>query len=214
VTGSPFRAVRGGLVAAHPVAGLPPATLPVADRAAARNLAAHRAREYLAARVLLRWLLRAIGGAAAAGADLAFRPRGQPYLVQWPDLGVSISHSDGWVAAAVLPGGRIGVDVQTPVDADARMLARCCTASAWRALAALPGADRAGEFAWIWSVQEACVKATGDGIAGRPWTVPVEVGQRTGRWGALDWSELRDGWPVAVSCAILSGRQPPCQCAG
>jgi 4'-phosphopantetheinyl transferase len=139
---------------------------------------------------------------------VAARPGGQPYLPDRPDLAVSLSHTAAWVAAAVRAGrgGEVGVDVQAAVAPSDGMVRRCCTPRARAALAGLPGPSRAVEFAWVWSVQEACVKATGDGIAGLPWTIPVEVGQLAGRWQYLTWSALRDWLPVPVSCAY--GRPP------
>jgi 4'-phosphopantetheinyl transferase len=65
----------------------------------------------------------------------------------------------------------------------------------------MPAPQRDLEFAWIWTAQEACVKATGQGLAGRPWTVPVEVGQRAGTWHGVRWLSLRDRFGTPVSCA-------------
>lgn len=177
-----------------------------ADRQASVSMPARRAAEFLAVRVLLRRLLADTIGAAAAISPLAARPGGQPYLVARPEIGVSLSHSKGWVAAAVCPEGSVGVDVQVPIRVANGLIRRCCGGSA---LSLLPQSARDLEFSWIWSVQEACVKATGAGIAGRPWNVPVNIGQRRGRWGEVTWCALRDEWPVPVSCAQL--RSPVAQ---
>jgi 4'-phosphopantetheinyl transferase len=195
----------GGAVAAAAIAPLAGVPAHAADLDAARRLPAWRVPEHLAARTLLRRLVGEVVDAAAAASPLAARARGQPYLVERPDVGVSLSHTDGWVAAAVHTGGAVGVDAQAPVRAGDGLLRRCCTPTALAALARLPDAARDVEFAWIWSVQEACVKATGTGIGGLPWRIPVEVGQRTGSWRNVGWSTLRDVWPVPVSCAIEAG---------
>ena len=208
----PLRVCGGVVAAAGPVAplrGRPCA----ADLRTASRLPPDRRAEHLAARALLRRLLAEVIGPDAARSPLAAREKGQPYLTARPDIGVSLSHADGWVAAAVHPAGRVGVDVQGPIDAGPRMLRRCCTPSARATLADLPAAERAVEFAWIWSVQEACVKTTGGGIADLPWTVPVEVGQRRGRWRTVGWSTLRDACPVPVSVAHRTNPEVPCRCS-
>ncbi|MGA4997283.1 4'-phosphopantetheinyl transferase family protein [Streptomyces arboris] len=176
--------------------------LPVAvrDRAAASRLPPWRAEEYAASRTLLRALLREIGEDVAGG-PVAARSSGRPYLPGRPDLGVSLSHSSGWVAAAVGQGRDVGVDVQTPVHASGRLLRLCCSPADAEALAVLPEARRRREFAWIFTVQEACVKAVGRGFSGRPWNVPVEVGQQAGIWGPVSWCAPRGGVPVPVACA-------------
>ncbi|HXM58426.1 MAG TPA: 4'-phosphopantetheinyl transferase superfamily protein [Candidatus Dormibacteraeota bacterium] len=177
----------------------------VADRvhaAAATTSVLAETREGVAVRALLRTLLARVAGERAATTPIAARPSGQPYLPALPGVEVSLSHAGVWMAAAVhTGGGRVGIDVQPALTASDRMVTRCCTPAARAALVGLPEPLRAVELAWIWSVQEACVKATGAGISGRPWTIPVEVGQTAGRWSDLAWSELRGWLPVPVSCA-------------
>ncbi|MFJ8846117.1 4'-phosphopantetheinyl transferase family protein [Streptomyces cyaneofuscatus] len=176
--------------------------LPVAvrDRAAASRLPPWRAEEYAASRTLLRALLREIGEDVAGG-PVAARPSGRPYLPGRPDLGVSLSHSSGWVAAAVGRDRDVGVDVQTPAAVGDRLLRLCCSPADAEALAVLPEARRRREFAWIFTAQEACVKAVGRGLSGRPWNVPVNLGQQAGDWGRVNWCAPRDGAPVPVACA-------------
>jgi len=128
-------------------------------------------------------------------------------MIDRPEIGVSLSHSNGWVAAAVCPDGPVGIDVQTPFQPSGGLIRRCCSQSARSALAALPARTRDLEFAWIWTAQEACVKATGQGLAGRPWNVPVDVAQRHGQWNDVIWQALRDDWPVPISCARAASLQ-------
>jgi 4'-phosphopantetheinyl transferase len=172
-----------------------------ADERAARQLPAHRAAEYLAARTLLRCLVSEVAGNRVATSPLGAHRAGQPFLTARSDIGISLSHTDGWVAAAVHLRGQVGVDVQVPVPASGRLVRRCCTPSALAALAVLPQAERDLEFARIWSVQESCVKATGRGIAGLPWMIPVEVGQTSGNWLDVLWSAPHPRLPVAFGCA-------------
>ncbi|MCD9903585.1 4'-phosphopantetheinyl transferase superfamily protein [Streptomyces sp. MT29] len=178
------------------------AALPVAerDRAAASRLPPWRAEEYAASRTLLRALLREIGEDVAGG-PVAAHPSGRPYLPGRPDLGVSLSHSSGRVAAAVGRGCTVGVDVQAPSYVSDRLLGLCCSPADAEALAGMPEARRRREFAWIFTVQEACVKAVGRGLSGRPWNVPVNLGQQAGDWGRVSWCASRDGEPFPVGCA-------------
>ncbi|MEU3480153.1 4'-phosphopantetheinyl transferase family protein [Streptomyces sp. NPDC033754] len=181
--------------------------LPVAapDRAAAAALPPWRAAEYTAARTLLRALLRETGEDLRGG-PVAARPGGRPYLPDRPDLGVSLSHSSGWVAAAVGTGRDVGIDVQTPSPVAARLLRLCCSPEDAETLTALPEADRRREFAWIFTVQEACVKALGTGLSGRPWTVPVPLGRPSGTWHHLHWTAPRTAQPVPTGCAWTERR--------
>jgi 4'-phosphopantetheinyl transferase len=192
--GGPVEVAPGVHVALAPAGAAPAATPP-------DGLPPWRAREYTAVRHLLRRLLAEVAGADAAQTPIAARPSGQPYLPERPDLAVSLSHSGNWVAAAVGVGPQVGVDVQVPLAATATLLRRCCGPRARAALTGMAQRDRDREFAWIWTVQEACVKTTGQGLAGLPWTVPVEVGQRAGSWHDVRWLALRDRSGVPVSCA-------------
>jgi 4'-phosphopantetheinyl transferase len=189
-------------VVAEPVAS--------ADRPVAEEGSTERRRERLAARALLRRLVAEVAGADAAETPLAADARGKPFLVGRPDVAVSLSHSDGWVAAAARTGGgAVGVDVQVSIPDGERLMRRCCRPTTRSRLARLSPVRRALELAWIWSVQEACVKAQGTGIAGLPWTIPVQVEQRHGRWKDVSWVALRDELPVPWSCAVTDSAEVP-----
>lgn len=178
------------------------AALPVTetDRAAAAALPPWRAVEYAASRTLLRALLREVGEDLRGG-PVAALPGGRPYLPDRPELGVSLSHSSGWAAAAVGRDREVGVDVQRPSVVGDRMLRLCCSPGDAEALAAMEQAGRRREFAWIFTVQEACVKAVGAGFSGRPWSVPVALGQQAGVWERVHWCAPRDRQPIPFGCA-------------
>ncbi len=183
------------------------ARLPVrgCDLRSALQLSATRRAEHLAGRALLRWLLAEVAGSAVAAAVIARRPGGQPYLPDRDRVAVSVSHTDGWIAAATAVDGRpVGVDTQVPLAVGAGMLRRCCGPAAAAELAHWDELRRHVEFAWVWTTQEACVKAAGSGLRGLPWQVPVAVSQRAGTWRGLRWVQLRDlaQVPVPVSCAV------------
>jgi 4'-phosphopantetheinyl transferase len=167
------------------------------DRRAVEGMPSWRARESLASRTLLRELLGEL-----ADTTIAKEPGGRPFLPDHPWIGVSMSHSGAWVAAGVGEHLQVGVDVEVPnAPVNPALLRRCCRAEDAAAFEAMPDDVRTTEFTWLWTVQEACVKASGQGLAGRPWTVPVAVGQTSGTWGRVAWTALRGQAPVPVSCA-------------
>jgi 4'-phosphopantetheinyl transferase len=199
--GEPVEVADGVHVAMAPMTESP------APAAAAASVPSWRVREYTAVRALLREVLTRVAGPAAGATPIAARDSGQPFLPRRPDLTVSLSHSGEWVAAAVGVGARVGVDVQVPQDTPDTLVRRCCGPAARAALAELPAPSRDLEFAWLWTAQEACVKATGAGLAGAPWTIPVEVGQHAGTWQGVRWLALRDHASVPVSCAWMSAQR-------
>ncbi|MEV4443064.1 4'-phosphopantetheinyl transferase superfamily protein, partial [Streptomyces sp. NPDC049577] len=134
-------------------------------------------------------------------------PHGEPRLAGHPDVGISVSHDGDTVAAAVAPGRRVGVDVQQPPSGPHERLVRRCLRERAEQLAALPPDGRAEEFAWVWTVQEACVKAAGTGLAGQPWAIDVPLGHRRGRWDDYAWVSLRDTSTTPLSCAFTDLEQ-------
>lgn len=164
----------------------------------AARLPEFRAREYVAARGLLRGLLAELGEIRISAHD-----NGRPYLPDHPDLTISLAHDGGYVAAACSRGKGlgVGVDVQLPAPVSPGLLRRCGVAE----LAELPDRERDLEFAWVWTVQEACVKATGQGLSGRPWSIPVRPGQVRGQWRGVRWRRLPHS-AVPVSVAFLEER--------
>jgi 4'-phosphopantetheinyl transferase len=193
---------HGVHVAVAWAAALPLEGVTDADRDDVRGQPAERARERLAARCLLRRLTRSVAGVGAARAGLRAAPSGRPFLDGREELGVSLSHSGGWVAAAVARR-RVGVDVQVPVAATPALLRRCLRAEDLATVGGLGSDERAGRLARVWSVQEACVKATGAGFRGRPWSIPVGATELGGRFGDIAWAGLLSPGPVALSVAAL-----------
>ncbi|MFD4789932.1 4'-phosphopantetheinyl transferase family protein [Streptomyces sp. NPDC058459] len=170
-------------------------------------------RQSLAARGLLRALLAEVCP-GTEDVPLTAGVHGQPVLKGLPGLGVSLSHDGAddasggdLMAAAVAPGRRVGVDVQLPPGPDLSPgLVRRCLRERAAELSPLSADRRALEFAWVWTVQEACVKADGTGIAGRPWSLDVPVRPSTGTVGDLTWIALRHLSVHPVSCAFGDAR--------
>lgn len=165
----------------------------------------HRAQEFLAGRGLLRATLAHVIP-HAAGAEVAMRTGGKPHLRGHGGVGISVSHDGGVTAVCVAAGREVGVDVQHPGHAVAPGLLRRCLGRHAGPVAALSTEDAATELAWVWTVQEACVKATGAGLAGRPWTIEVPPGRSAGRWPRGRWISLRDRSRIPLSCAFSTDR--------
>jgi 4'-phosphopantetheinyl transferase len=160
--------------------------LPVASPASpAIDAPAWRRREHVAGRRLLAALLADVAP-EATGLPIELRPDGKPEL---PGLavGISIAHSHPMVAAAVATGWDVGVDVEAASDG--------------------PDLDRRRR----WTVREACVKATGAGLAGRPWKIPVPD-RSAGQWRDVRWRTLLA--PAPLSVAWLPQRRPADQPPG
>lgn len=138
----------------------------------------------------------------ATEADIAYTARGRPHLAGHSQLGISIGHDGDLIAVGVAVGHAIGVDVQySPPTVRHSMVQRCLRHHS-TALSRLPMAQRTLEFTWVWTVQEACAKAAGTGISGRPWTIDVPPKVRQGRWGKYEWISFREHSDVPFSCAF------------
>ncbi|SFW81417.1 4'-phosphopantetheinyl transferase family protein [Amycolatopsis australiensis] len=196
--------VAGGVHLAAAPADEALAALPVPEWATreARGLAPRRAREYLAVRALYAHLVTEVDGGPAS--PLARTARGAPVVPGRPGLRVSLAHSDEVVAVALGRGRAVGVDVQDAGLPGPAMLRRCCPAEAGRMTADPAAGGR--DFARVWAAQEACVKATGQGIAGRPWRIPVTAAAVTGRWQDLTWTQLRGRESASALCCAFTDR--------
>lgn len=79
---------------------------------------------------------------------------------------VSLSHSDRYVVAAVSTLGQVGVDVELRRDVTPGVEERCFTPRELRWLRACP--DPKDAFFRLWTLKEAYLKATGEGLATDP----------------------------------------------
>lgn len=115
-------------------------------------------------------------GLSLAPVDVEIRttPTGQPYahcdlLDQQPLPALSISHSQGYAVAALVPSGQaLGVDLErrSPLP-DWENLGAAFTAQEQAFLQAL-GADQGLATLGLWCAKEAAAKATGLGLQGSP----------------------------------------------
>ena len=139
------------------------------ERARAARFAFDEDRQaYVAAHALLRFALSQQAGGPPQNWRFATAERGKPYLIDPPrDLRFSMTHTRGMVAVAVTEGVEIGVDVE-PANrrAESMKLAdRFFAPEETAMLRALEGDARRDAFFAIWTLKEAVVKATGEGLA-------------------------------------------------
>ncbi|MFB6841584.1 4'-phosphopantetheinyl transferase family protein [Streptomyces sp. NPDC056361] len=134
--------------------------------------------DVLAARLLLRLCVARFTGrpphasapaqsCAACGRD----GHGRPFLPGRPGVGLSVSHADGLVAAAVGPGA-VGVDVEPSArrPGPVSVLRRLLPEADVRAAAARPDPDAA--LLRLWVRHEALFKAGGPALRLLEWTDP------------------------------------------
>ena len=119
---------------------------------------------FLAAHGLLRLMLAAATGRAPESLRFTASPAGKPLLDGDPEgFHFSLAHSRRWVACAVAPIP-VGIDVEAadrPVPA--LVLDRFAPAEA-RLVRALPATEVRRAFYRLWTLKEAILKATGEGL--------------------------------------------------
>lgn len=126
-------------------------------------------RDYALAHALLRSALARY--VVVAPQDLQFRvaPRGKPFLVsdhETAPVSFNMSHTNGVVACAITGGAEVGIDVESvsPVP-DYGVVTDIFSASEIVAMRRLVSPlDQARRFYQLWTLKEAFVKATGDGL--------------------------------------------------
>lgn len=124
--------------------------------------------ESAAARELLRGLIDATGWATWTAIDRG--RNGRPILRGRPDVGVSISHSRGWVMAGIAREADIGVDVEavTAVFDQPALERMACSPHERRSLRVRDRLARRHIMADLWTKKEAILKARGVGLLADP----------------------------------------------
>lgn len=140
-----------------------------AERARAARFAFEEDRQaYVAAHALLRVALSRRAGGAPRDWRFGATKLGKPFLIDPPrDLRFSMTHTRGMVAVALAEGSEIGVDVE-PANRRAesmKLAERFFAPDEAALLRALEGDARREAFFAIWTLKEAVVKATGEGLS-------------------------------------------------
>lgn len=137
---------------------------------AARFVFARDRRDYAAAHALLRTSLSRYAPIEPHAWQFAEANGGKPYVCrasEAPRLSINLSHTPGLVACAIAGGADVGIDVEaTDRKVDPRVAQRFFSSDENRALLRCPSeARRADRFFALWTLKEAYVKATGQGLA-------------------------------------------------
>lgn len=130
-------------------------------------------RRYIAARGQVRMILCRYLDVDPRSLQFCYGPCGKPFLAQPYESGTlsfSLSHSRELALAVVARDRDVGVDLESIHRLkDAELIAaRFFSAKENAVLRALPKAERVEAFFHCWTLKEAYVKATGDGLGRRP----------------------------------------------
>jgi 4'-phosphopantetheinyl transferase len=124
---------------------------------------------YLAAHWLLRMALASVGGRPATEWRFVVEKLGKPCIdpaADLPELEFNLSHTRGFVACAVCIGAEIGIDVETLAPERARLdiTTGSFSPSELRILRDTPADQQPIVFFRLWTLKEAFIKATGEGL--------------------------------------------------
>jgi 4'-phosphopantetheinyl transferase len=125
---------------------------------------------YIAAHWLVRHALASVGGLGPADWRFTIDMHGKPGIdpaLGRPDLRFNLSHTRGLVACAIGFGDMIGIDVEAlsrgPTDLD--VAERFFSPSEVAILRGTPQARQPCTFMRFWTLKEALIKATGEGLS-------------------------------------------------
>ena len=142
--------------------------LSIVDAAIKKNAAHYKLSkkrlEYIASEWLRRFVLKRYIG----NQDLIFdiTKKGRPFLKNRPDYDFNISHTENWIVIAVTKNQKIGIDIQSSTGSiDPMGIAKKYYAPIeYKWLSKLPKFKINNYFYWLWTLKEASVKRTGEGI--------------------------------------------------
>jgi phosphopantetheinyl transferase len=158
---------------------------------------------FLVTRAVLRVILGYLFDRPGADVELLTAERGKPSLAETtdPPLYFNTSHSRTQAVVAVTRVGDIGVDVEDFDTPDERVVQRALSDDEYKTLESMPVEERAGAFYRLWTVKEACAKATGIGIGIGTRKVAASL-DADGRWGEYRWDAVDLGPRVAAAVAV------------
>jgi 4'-phosphopantetheinyl transferase len=127
-------------------------------------------RAYILGRGLLRTLLSGYTRTPAGQIEFCYQQRGKPALItpsQEAAIHFNLSHAKDLVVYAFSREANLGIDVEHVrlMENLERIAEQYFTASESAYIHSLPEPDKVGAFFHIWTCKEACLKASGDGLA-------------------------------------------------
>lgn len=143
-------------------------TLSEYERRKAASFAFERDRvRYQRTHAGLRQLLAEFLKIPASKIDIVEKPQQKPYLLDFPRLSFSISHSETHALVGLSDSAEVGVDIEVVRAIGDRhgMAKSIFTANEQFALANVSPADADRYFLQCWTRKEACVKAIGQGLS-------------------------------------------------
>ena len=100
---------------------------------------------------------------------------GKPGLAHLPELHVSLAHAGEWVVCA-LHKACVGIDVEIEAEVTDGMAETFMSSRELLEYASMEGcAEKRSFFYRIWTMKEACLKATGTGMARSPDLIHLEI---------------------------------------
>jgi phosphopantetheinyl transferase len=171
-----------------------------------------RPAERIASRVAARICVRGVLGTDLDGCDVEIAR--DLWGVPWGWAGgrripLSLSHSDGWAAAAAHPHARVGIDVEPAHELPERFARYFLSPDEVNVVGGW--ADRPTALLSAWTVKEAVSKATGRGLSVPPSALRIRAIGPDGRATVtIDRAEVcvaswrEEGAILAVACAETS----------
>ena len=139
--------------------------------------------------------------------ELERQAGGKPFFPHWPDLHFNLSHS-GDLALCGVGAAHLGVDIEVIRPRRAGLARYICSPEEYAWYEEL-GGDWESLYT-IWTLKEARVKCTGEGLRQRPETIAVPrlgPGQTGELEGLIFRSYAGNGWRGAVCC--VPPEEPP-----
>ena len=121
------------------------------------------------AELFARWRLAEATGLSPAEIEISHDEKGKPFCKNLP-FSVSLSHSGAYIAVAVGKSA-VGIDVERKRKISLAVSRRWFRPEEHEVLTSLPEEERARAFFRFWTLKEAALKYTGEGLAGGPETV-------------------------------------------
>jgi len=175
---------------------------------AARFFPLQHRRRFIAAHAALRVILGRYLGLDPANVSIAPGMNGKPGLVAatgHPPIGFNLSHSNDIALIGISEKRAVGIDVEQvrPVSHMDGICRRFFTEPETRMLAFAPEEARGELFFRLWTMKEACLKASGDGLRGLG-CLPSVIG---GIHDEAPRSDVPEGACLTVSgCSWTIGR--------
>ena len=123
---------------------------------------------FIVARGILRMILAGYLGLSPSELEFNYSERGKPQLKSnLSGIEFNVSHSEDKGLFAIALNRRVGIDVEYIRPIEVLQLAkRFFRESEYLFLSGLEGREQVRAFFKFWTAKEACVKATGEGLAG------------------------------------------------